>query len=59
MTAQQVADALTAKGLEVDRRKVSVPEIRTVGDYTATVRLAHDLTADVPVTVAAEATDEA
>ena len=55
VTAQQVADALAEKGFDIDRRKVSLrEEIRTTGTYTAVVRLAADLTADVTVKVVSE-----
>lgn len=54
VTAQQVADALAAQGYDVDRRKVSVGDIRTTGTFPATVRLAADLTAEVQVSVVSE-----
>ena len=55
VTTQQVADELTAKGYEVDRRKISMSEdIRTVGDYTATVRLHPEHSAEIKVSVVAE-----
>ena len=54
ITAQQVAEALAAKGFDVDRRKVTVGEIRTTGTFPATVRLAADLTAEVQVVVVSE-----
>jgi len=40
VTTQQVAEELAARGFDVDRRKVTMDEeIRTTGEYTATVRL--------------------
>lgn len=40
ITTQQVAEALAQKGIEVDRRKISLDaDIRTTGEYTATVKL--------------------
>ena len=55
VTTQQIAEQLTAKGIEVDRRKISLPEeIRHTGVYTATVRLHPEHTAEVKVKVVAE-----
>jgi large subunit ribosomal protein L9 len=55
VTTQQVADALQAKGIEVDRRKIALDEeIRVTGVYTATVRLDHDHSAGVKVVVVPE-----
>ena len=54
VTTQQVVDELKAQGFEVDRRKVTMSEDpRTTGDYTATVRLYQDVSADVTVRVVA------
>jgi large subunit ribosomal protein L9 len=56
VTTQQVADALAAKGIEVDRRKVALnEEIRVTGVYTATVRLHPEHTAEVKVVVVSDA----
>lgn len=55
VTAPQIVDALAEKGFDVDRRKVSLPsDIRQTGTYTATIRLAPDLSSDVTVTVVPE-----
>jgi large subunit ribosomal protein L9 len=54
ITGQQVVDALAEKGFTVDRRKLSLGEIRTTGTYPATIRLAADVTAEVQVTVVPE-----
>ncbi len=55
VTTQQVADELVAKGYDVDRRKITMSEdIRTTGDYTATVRLHPEHSAEIKVSVVAE-----
>ena len=55
VTTQQVADALAAKGVEVDRRKIELDEeIRMLGVYTATLRLHRDVSAQVRVRVVPE-----
>lgn len=55
ITAQDIADALAARGHAVDKRKIELEHpIKTVGQHTVPVRLHHDVTADVQVTVVAE-----
>ena len=52
ITNQQVAEGLEAQGLPVDRRKIVIGEdIKTVGVYTATVRVSPEHTAEVKVNV--------
>ena len=55
VTTQQVADELTAKGYDIDRRKITMSEdIRTTGDYTATVRLHPEFSSEIKVSVVPE-----
>ena len=55
INALQVAQALKAKGFEVDRRKVVLNEDPTaVGTYTATVNLHREVSVEVTVEVVAE-----
>ena len=55
ITAQDVADALAAKGQAVDKRKIELEHpIKTIGQHTVPVRLHPDVIAEVRVTVAAE-----
>jgi|SRR5690606_21975507 large subunit ribosomal protein L9 len=55
VTTQQVADALQAKGVEVDRRKITLAEeIRYTGVYTAVVKLHPEHVAEVKVKVVPE-----
>jgi large subunit ribosomal protein L9 len=52
VTPTQVAVELAKQGFELDRRLIELDEdIRTVGDYTATVRLSGDAAAKVKVKV--------
>jgi large subunit ribosomal protein L9 len=54
VTAAEVADAILAgAGVEVDRKKVVVGSIRTVGEHSATVRLHADVECTVSLTVVA------
>ncbi|MEX2632909.1 MAG: 50S ribosomal protein L9 [Balneolales bacterium] len=40
VTTQQIADALTEKGFDIDKRKVELDEdVKSLGDYQATVNL--------------------
>jgi large subunit ribosomal protein L9 len=55
ITAQDIADALAAKGQAVDKRKIELEHpIKTVGEHTVPVQLHHDVTAQVKITVSAE-----
>lgn len=53
---RDIADALTASGLEVDRTEVRLPNgaLRNTGEYNIAVQLHHDVTAEVLVTIIAE-----
>jgi large subunit ribosomal protein L9 len=55
ITSQQIADALASQGVRVDRRKVELDEeVRTLGVYTASVRIHSAVTATVKFRVDAE-----
>lgn len=54
VTSADVAEALAAKGIEVDRKNISVEPIKTVGEYKATVKLHREVKAEVSLSVAAE-----
>ena len=54
VTAAQVAEALAQKGIEVDKKNVTVPEIKELGEYEAKVKCYKGVFATVKVTVAAE-----
>ena len=54
VTAQNLADELAAKGLDVDRRKIVLDEaIKTIGEHTVAIRLRSDVVAEFTVTVSA------
>lgn len=60
VTSADIADALAARGFEVDRRKIQLPDsIKAVGEYAVSVKLHRDVTAQVKVHVAAEGVPEA
>ena len=55
VTSMDIAEALNAKGYEVDRRKIVMKDaIKETGEYTVNVKLHREVTLTVPVTVTAE-----
>jgi large subunit ribosomal protein L9 len=55
VTSMDVAEALKAKGYEIDRRRISLRDaIKEVGEYTVPVRLHREVTVEVPVVVTPE-----
>lgn len=56
VTAGDIADALDAQKFNIDRRKIQLDEaIRTLGEHKVTLRLHRDVSAEVSVSVVAEA----
>ncbi len=54
VTAANLVDLLSAKGLDVDRRKIQLAEpIKTIGEHTVAIRLRSDVVAEFKVTVTA------
>jgi large subunit ribosomal protein L9 len=54
VTSADIAEALAARELTVDRRKIQLPEpLKTLGDHVVPVKLHRDVTADVKVKVVA------
>ncbi len=52
VTSSDIADALAARGIEVDRRRVELAEpIRRLGSHTVHVRLHRDVVATLTVDV--------
>jgi large subunit ribosomal protein L9 len=55
VTNADIADALAAKGFDIDRRKIQLHEpIKKLGDHTVPVKLHRDVTVPLKVKVAAE-----
>ena len=55
ITSMDIAEALQAKGYEIDRRKISLRHpIKETGEYTVNVKLHREVVLPVPVTVTAE-----
>jgi large subunit ribosomal protein L9 len=55
VTSMDIAEALKAKGYEIDRRKIVLKDaIKETGEYTVGVKLHREVTLQIPVTVRAE-----
>jgi len=55
VTSMDVAEALNAKGYEIDRRKIVLKDaIKDIGDFTVNVKLHREVTLTVPLTVVPE-----
>lgn len=54
VTSIQIADALKAKGFDIDRKKIAIDgEVKNLGDYTATLDLHKEVKHKVKFTVIA------
>ena len=59
ITTQQIAEALAQKGIEIDRRKISLDaDIRTTSEYTATVKFRPEHSGSLTVQVVPESLEE-
>lgn len=55
VTSMDIAEALKAKGYEIDRRKITLKDaIKETGDYSVSVKLHREVSVNIPVTVRAE-----
>jgi large subunit ribosomal protein L9 len=56
VTSADIAEALAAKGLEIEKRKIQLDEpIKAIGEFTVPVRLHRDVTAQLKVHVVKQA----
>ncbi len=53
VTPADLAEALAAKGVEIDRKAISVESVKTLGEYEATAKLHRDVKATIKFTVVA------
>jgi large subunit ribosomal protein L9 len=55
VTSGDIAQALVAKGFEIDKRKIHLPDaLKALGEVTVQIKVHRDVTAPVKVTVVAE-----
>ena len=45
----QIADKLKEAGFDIDRKRIDVKGVKEIGEYTATIHLHKEVTAEVPV----------
>lgn len=58
VTSQQLAVELQNRGISVDRRKIDLEDIRTTGEYSASIKLHPEVSADLKVVVESESAEE-
>ena len=51
VTAHEIARMLLDEGFEIERRKLEIPQIKEVGEYSAKIRLHPEVTAEFKVNV--------
>ena len=56
VNAIQIAEALAAKGFDIDRKRIALPKdaVKEVGSYKASIKLHRDVIADVEFDVVSE-----
>ena len=54
VTNIQLAEALAAAGVEIERKLIDLKSVKALGDHTATVKLHREVSVEVPFTVVAE-----
>jgi len=54
VTAAQVADAFAAAGIEVDKKNITLPEIKELGEFEGKVKCYRGVFADIKIEVVAE-----
>jgi large subunit ribosomal protein L9 len=55
ITSMDIADALAEKGIEIEKKKISIAEpIKRLGEHSVVVSMGHEIKATVTVTVTAE-----
>lgn len=58
VTSLQIADALAAKGIIVDRKQIALEDIKYIGDFKATVDLHKEVKHEISISVVEEAKAE-
>ena len=54
ITTAQVADILSKAGVEIEKRNITLPEIKAVGEYEATAKIYKGVTANLKIEVIGE-----
>lgn len=59
VTSQEIADLVAAQGVDIDRRKIQMPEpVKTLGEFKIPVKLHPEVVAQINLSVVADATAE-
>ena len=53
VTNTQIADALQVRGIDIDRKKITVDEVKSLGTYTAVIDLHKEVKHNVTINVVA------
>ena len=59
VNAVMIADELQKLGFDIDRKLITIKDVKTVGEHKATVRLHKEVSVEIPVTVIPDAPIEA
>ena len=59
VNAVMIADELSKLGFDIDRKLITIKDVKTVGEHKATVRLHKEVSVEIPVTVIPDAPIEA
>jgi large subunit ribosomal protein L9 len=55
VTSRDIEEALASRGYSVDRRRIAVEPLKTLGTHSVTIRLATSVSATIEITVAKKA----
>ncbi len=54
VTSMQLAQSLADRGFEIDKRKITAPEMKNIGEYKATIALHKEVSVEIDVDVVQE-----
>ena len=54
VTTMQLAQSLLDRGFEIDKRKISAPDMKHIGEYKATITLHKEVSVEIDVDVIQE-----
>jgi large subunit ribosomal protein L9 len=54
VTAMQLAQSLVDRGFDIDKRKITTPEIKNLGEYKASIQLHKEISVEIDVDVVQE-----
>ena len=54
VTAMQLAQSLVDRGFDIDKRNITTPEIKNIGEYKASIQLHKEISVEIDVDVVQE-----